>query len=143
LIDRLGDLAAHVERQLVALVAGPSLAASEAVTAHLARMRAELGEDSASPLERLLITRLALCWLACHAAEIDRGELLRGGASELLKAADKRVDRAHSRLLAATKALATVRKMLGPATPRLTLLCTPTEHGTPDSVHQPIPAVAG
>jgi hypothetical protein len=76
LIDRLGDLAAHVERSLVSLVAGPSRAASGAVVAHLAKMRKELGEDASTPLEKLLIKRVALCWLAVHAAEIDRGELL-------------------------------------------------------------------
>ena len=142
LIDRLGDLAAHVERSLVALVAGPSLTASEAVTAHLAKMRKELGEDSASPLEKLLIKRLGLCWLACHAAEIDRGERLREGASELLKAADKRVDRAHGRLLSATKALATVRKLLGPTLPRLALLGAPADNETPDGT-RPAILVAG
>src|SRR3954453_4817474 len=35
LIDKLGDLAAHAEMALVSLVAGPSLAGSEAVAAHL------------------------------------------------------------------------------------------------------------
>jgi len=140
LIDRLGDLAAHVEQSLVSLVAGPSLVASEAVTAHLAKMRQELGEESASPLEKLLIKRLALCWLACHAAEINRGELLRGGPSELLKAADKRVDRAHARLLSATKSLAIVRKLLGPPIPRLNLLSVSTNGRTPDGVRQALPA---
>jgi hypothetical protein len=142
LIDRLGDLAAHVERQLVSLVAGSSLTASEAITAHLAKMRRELGEAVASPLEKLLIKRVGLCWLACHVAEIDRGELLRGGAGELLKAADKRVDRAHARLLTATKALATVRRLLGSVTPKLTMLPAPSDCGAPE-VRQVLPAVAG
>ena len=56
-----------------------------------------------------MIRRVALCWLACHAAEIDRAALLSGTGGELLKAADKRVDRAHLRLITATKTLATVR----------------------------------
>jgi hypothetical protein len=72
LVERLGDLAAHVERGLVALVAGPSFVAAEAIAAHLARMRQELGDASASPLEKLLIKRLVLCWLACHAAELRK-----------------------------------------------------------------------
>ena len=114
LIERLGDLAVHVERGLVSLVAGPSLAASEAITAHLARMRLDLGEEASPPLEKLLIQRLVLCWLACHAAEIERASLLQNASSELLKAADKRVDRAHGRLMSATKTLATVRKLIAP-----------------------------
>jgi hypothetical protein len=125
LIDRLGDLAAHVERGLVALVARQSLAVSEAPTGHLEKMRNELGEETASPLEKLLIQRVVLCWLACHTAEVERAELLQGGTSELLKAADKRVDRAHARFLSATKALASVRKLLAPSVPKVALLTVP------------------
>lgn len=142
LIDLLGDLAAFAERTLIAHVAAPSLAAAEAATLHLAKMRKELGMDSAPPLERLLITRVVLCWLACHAAEIDRGDLLKNGASELLKAADKRVDRAHARLLSATKTLAIVRKLSGPALPRLALLGAPVNHETPVGVYR-LPVAAG
>jgi hypothetical protein len=45
----------------LALVSGPSLAASESTAAHLAKMRRELGEGSDDPLEGLLIRRLVLC----------------------------------------------------------------------------------
>jgi hypothetical protein len=115
LIDLLGDMAAHVERGLIALAAGSSLVGSEAVPLHLAKMRAELGEDAASPLERLLIRRVVLCWLATHQADIERATLLQGNTSEAVRtAADKRVDRAHARFLSATKTLATVRKLLKP-----------------------------
>jgi hypothetical protein len=115
LIDRLGDLAGHVERGLVALAAGPSLAASEAITAHLAKLRAELGEAAASPLEKLLVRRVVLCWLACHQAEVERVGLLQGNAPEALRAAaDRRVDWTHARLLASAKALATVRRLVRP-----------------------------
>ncbi len=141
LIDRLGDLAAVAERSLIAHVAAPSLAAAEAATLHLAKMRTELGMDSAPPLEKLLITRVALCWLACHAAEIDRGDLLKSGAGELLKAADKRVDRAHARLLSATKTLAIVRKLSTPALPRLALLRVP-DCDPQNGTRRPLPAVA-
>ena len=142
LVDRLGDLALHVERGLVALVAGPSLVAAEAVTAHLAQMRADLGEGAAAPLERLLIRRLVLCWLACHAAEVERGELLRGGTGEPLRAADRRVDRAHGRLLTATKALATVRKLIAPPVPAFSLRVAP-DHMLTTGAGVPRPAVAG
>jgi hypothetical protein len=89
----------------------------------------------------MLLERVALCGLAVHAAEIDRGERLREGASELLRAADKRVDRAHGRLLSASKALATVRKLLGPALPSLNLLGAPADNETPDGTRQALPAV--
>jgi hypothetical protein len=115
LVDRLGDLAGHVERGLVALAAGPSLAGAEAVAAHLAKMRADLRDDAASPLEELLVRRVVLCWLACHQAEVERVGLLKVRTAEVLRsAADRRVDRAQARLLASAKSLATVRRLLRP-----------------------------
>jgi hypothetical protein len=88
----------------------------------------------------MLLERVALCGLAVHAAEIDRGERLREGACELLRATDKRVDRAHGRLLSASKALATVRKLLGPALPRLNPLGAPARPGAPAGTCHPLPA---
>jgi hypothetical protein len=104
-------------------------------------MRTDLGEGAATPLERLLIKRVGLCWLALHSAEIERGERLRGGPPDLLKAADQRVSRAHARLLTATKALATVRRLLGPAVPRPDLL--PAHDETPNTTRRALPAAAG
>lgn len=48
---------------LIARVTGSSLVASEAITAHLAKMRLDLKEDEASPLEKLLIRRW--CCVGC------------------------------------------------------------------------------
>jgi hypothetical protein len=78
-------------------------------------MREELGEAAAPPLERLLVRRVVLCWLACHQAEVERVGLLQGQASEVLRAAaERRVDRAHARLLASAKTLATVHRLVRP-----------------------------
>jgi hypothetical protein len=106
-----------------------------------------LGVETASPLEKLLIQRVVLCWLACHAAEVERAERLQSGTSELLKAADKRVDRAHTRFLSATKALASVRKLLAPSVPKVALLTVPSILPVPAD-HGPIgtwqtPVLAG
>jgi hypothetical protein len=141
LINRLGNLAAHVQQGLIALVAKSSLVASEAVSAHLAKMREELGEEWASPLEKLLIQRLVLCWLACHAAEVERIELLQNGAPELLRAADKRVDRAHARLMSAIKTLATVRKLITTSPPTFGLLAAP-DYKTVTKTRRSLPALA-
>ena len=93
----------------------PGLAGAEAVAAHLAKMREELGEAAAPPLERLLVRRVVLCWLACLQAEVERVGLLQGNAAEVLRAAaDRRVYRAHVRLLASAKSLATVHRLVRP-----------------------------
>ena len=132
LIDLLGDLAGHAEHGLVALAAGPSLAGCEAVAAHLAKMREELGEAAAPPLEKLLVRRVVLCWLACHQAEVERVGLLQGNAAEVLRAAaDRWVDRSHARLLASAKALATVRRLVRPGLSAVELAMVPVPDSRP------------
>ena len=74
LAARLGDLAAHAEQALLALAAGDNLAAREAVARQAARLRGELLGAGSSPLERLLVERVALCWLStCQADDKKRG----------------------------------------------------------------------
>ena len=115
LTAELGDLAALAEGGLIQLAAGPSLVSREAIAAHVAALRADLGEAGASPLERLLIRRVALSWLSLHVGEIARVEKrLARVAEPSLAAAEKRVDRAHARFVSAARALATVRKLVRP-----------------------------
>src|SRR5262249_46338127 len=64
LAERLGDLAAHAEQALLSLAVGDNLAAREAVAKQVAELRQELLGAGASPLEGLLVERVALCWLA-------------------------------------------------------------------------------
>jgi hypothetical protein len=113
LAERLVRLALRAEEAVIELVAGSSLAAREAVALHAGRLRDELGEAAASPLEKLLIQRLVVSWIACHAAEAERADRLQRPSPEAGRAAAERwLDRAHARFLAAAKALATVRKLL-------------------------------
>src|SRR5207247_1024900 len=107
LIGRLGDLSRHAQDGLVALAAGSSLAAAEAIREHVAALRRDLGEGEGTTLEQLLVGRVALCWLSVHAAEVSRVEKLAGGAPEpSRRAAELRVDRAHARFLSAARTLA-------------------------------------
>src|SRR3954447_26716302 len=59
----LGDLAAHVERAWVGEVAGANPALAEVLTRKVAALKRELGGPAPSPLERLLVDRIAACWL--------------------------------------------------------------------------------
>src|SRR5262249_20314681 len=63
LVARIGDLAAHAEQALLALAAGDNLAAREAIARQVTKLRAEMLGAGASRLERLLVERVALCWL--------------------------------------------------------------------------------
>jgi hypothetical protein len=138
LAERLGDLAALAERAVVHLAAGPGLAFREAITRHAAELREELGEAAASPLERLLIRRLVVSWIACNEAEFDRAERLQRPSPEAARAAaEARVDRAHARFLGAAKALATVRKLLArPGLSPVELALKPVSEAPPAAVNR-------
>ena len=99
----------------------------EAMARQAAKLRTELLCAGASPLERLLVERVALCWLAACAAEIEAAHLLRtlAGSAPAVAAATKRLGQAQQRLLAAIKVLALVRKLVRPSPSPLDLLAGP------------------
>lgn len=108
-----GPVEGH-RRALVRRLSDGSPARRDAVNKTIDTWRAELLGPDPSPLERLLVDRILVCWLQVQAA--DRDCL----AAEKLpaKQADYRQrtrDRAHRRLLSAVKTLATVRKLALPA----------------------------
>ena len=73
-----GDLARHAEESLLTLATGNDLFGKEAVRKKLAEIKAELGGAEPPPLEKLLVERIAVCWLAVYFAEADAA----GGAEE-------------------------------------------------------------
>ncbi len=112
-VDLLGNLARRVERGLVDTVSGGNLAVREGLTKKLAEMRADLNGPEPTPLERQLVDRVVVCWLAVHDAEL-RAAVLATIAPNQVDAWQKRIDAAHKRHLSAVKALATVRKLAVP-----------------------------
>jgi hypothetical protein len=110
-----GDMAAHVESSLLMLVGGNDLFARETTRKKAAAIKAELADEHAPPLEKLLAERIGLCWIALHAAELD---VIAARDHRLPTAGDqarKRLDSAQRRYLAAIKQQAVVRKLLRPA----------------------------
>jgi hypothetical protein len=113
--EQAGDLARHAEQALLELVAGRSLFAREAVERKLAGLKAELAGPGATPLERLLVDRVGLCWLQVHSLDLEAAALPRQlAAGPPGVNAQRRLDSAQRRYLQAVKALATVRKLLTP-----------------------------
>ena len=91
------------------LVAGyRCLAIREAFRRTLDRLRAELSGPAPSPLERLLVERIATCYLSCYRAEMEYEAESGLGAGDYCR---KRLDSAHKRLLSSIKCLAMVRKL--------------------------------
>jgi hypothetical protein len=82
-------------------------------------MKDELGYQLASPLERLLVEQVVLCWLHLHAVELEYTHLI--GASSLSPDAghwERRLSSAQARYLRACETLARIRK-LARSTPAL------------------------
>jgi hypothetical protein len=108
-----GTLAVAIERALVAECAGDNALTREAVHAKLAALRAELAGSEASPLEKLLVERVVLCWLQVHHTDA----CFVNGKEATIPQADRcqrQQGRVQARYLVALKALVTVRRLLRP-----------------------------
>ncbi len=92
------------------------LAAREATRRQLDRLRAELAGENPTPLERLLVERVALCWLASmHTDAVLAQQTAAGCSAAVAEYHQRRAEGAQRRFLAAAKMLATVRRLGLPA----------------------------
>jgi hypothetical protein len=116
--QQVGDLAQHAELTMLNLVAGNDLFAREAIQRKVAELKAEWTNPSPAPLEKLLVDRVAVCWLQLHYLDVDAFQTLAQdpGKTPASVYAQRRLDSAQRRYLQAIRALATVRKLL-PAVP--------------------------
>jgi hypothetical protein len=110
---RYGDLAAQARASWVRLVAGTNALMEEALSRQLDEREAELGAGTASPLEKLLLSRVVSCWLQVEYADAGHAQL-KGVGPAVQEAALRHQESAQRRLLAAAKQLAVVRKLLRP-----------------------------
>jgi hypothetical protein len=127
LVAVMGDLVRHAEDALLTLAGGRALTVKEAIRRQVGELRARLSATAASELEKVLIDRVCLSWMAAYYGDLDlANHLIEGsGAGPAAQAAQKRLDRAHNRLLAAVKALATVQTLIRPALSPLDVLNRP------------------
>lgn len=111
--ETLSGLAYNAES---AILANVPAGAAELFRAQARSLRKELaGEGAGSALERMLIRRISLDYLATLQAERARG--LAPGEQRSLDLArfyDQQSDRAHRRFLASVESLARVRKLIIP-----------------------------
>jgi hypothetical protein len=118
-----GDLYARAVNAWVQLLGGSNLMTRECVVRKVVELRQALTEDPGSRLEELLVQQLALGWLQTNWANaMYAKQAQQAPAVEALEYADKRMDGAQRRFLAAAKQLAVVRKLLKPAPSALDLL---------------------
>ncbi len=108
-----GNLASVTETTLIEAAAGKNLLLRESLYRKMKIVRAELAGTNPTPLETLLVERIALCWLTLHNEEARHAQS--SGLS--LRQADcwqRRIDSGHKRYLSAIRTLATVRKLAIP-----------------------------
>jgi hypothetical protein len=114
-VDRLGgDLARQAEYSLIRAAAGKDAALREALERKLELLRADLAGPAPTPLERLLVERVAACWLQLHYAETLIAQQAQNFSLVQAEHYDRMRDSAHKRYLSAIKALALVRKLAVP-----------------------------
>lgn len=129
LLAEFGDLARVAEDFLVGVLAGDNLLRAEAASRYPRDRRAALFAECESEVERVVAERVVLCETEVRVAVAQAAKLAWSEGSRVSAAADKRVDQAHARLLAATRALADVRRALRPARSPLDLLTGGTPEG--------------
>jgi hypothetical protein len=121
-----GNLAIQAEAALVKLAALPNLVMAESLARKLHHLKKELGGDSPSPLERLLVERVTATWLEVNYFSGLIPQVVSAGEARA-KLVQRHLDAAHRRHETAMKTLATVRKLLRPAPSPLQLLKMPVE----------------
>src|SRR5262249_26264291 len=107
-------LGREAEEAWVRLSAGGDPARAEAARRELASARAEAAGPGSAPLERLLADAVGLTRLPAGHADAAAGGGGRGLPPAQAKALGRRQDRAQRRHAQAARALALVRKLLGP-----------------------------
>jgi hypothetical protein len=113
LIGHYDDLARRAQQAWLELF-GKDLLAREGTARQLDALRQDLAKSRASPLERLVIQRIAACWL--QTVYFDAREAV-GQDLESREMAEfrlKRQSQAHQQLLSAIRSLADLRKVAPP-----------------------------
>jgi hypothetical protein len=109
-----GDLARIVETAWLKRMGGKDELFKESVSRHLRALRKELRGPTPSPLERLLVDRIGVCWLALHYAEAIYAQTVGDLTLKQGEHYQDRIDRSQKRYLAAIKALAQIRRLQVP-----------------------------
>lgn len=116
---RLNDVAHQAQHSLINSLEGTDEIFKAMCARRMQHIRRDLGGDNPTPLERMLIERIAVCWLHVHIVEMTVAQRSATMTLPVAEYQQKRLDKAHKRHLSAIKALAQVRRMALPAPPVL------------------------
>ena len=115
--EAVGDLGRIARDTWIEAAANSNVLVREGIQQTADRLRRDLLREGDSQLERVLVDRIVACWLQVSYADWQHGMTLKKASYSYRDGEydQNRMDRAHRRLLQATKALATVRRLLVPA----------------------------
>jgi hypothetical protein len=109
--QRSGDLAAQAQAAWLRLISGPDLLLRESVQRKLEEIKTELAGTDPSPLEKLLVERVAATWLQGHYFDAVYAAV-KVNSSDQHRAIVARQHGAQRLFLQSVKMLVTVRKLL-------------------------------
>jgi hypothetical protein len=111
-IARIGELSQYVKAGIITeVLKSASHITQVAIGEHLKAMATDLGYETASPLERLLIDNITLTWLRYHVIEWGYNQVQQESSARAERW-DRRLSMAHRRYLRSIEALARVRRLL-------------------------------
>jgi hypothetical protein len=114
--DYVEDLAKTTRQSLVKRAGGEkNLLIQEVYERKLTAMAQELAGPTPSPLERLLVERIVLCWLHLYYAEAIYVQNMQDLTLRQAEFHQQRITKAHNRYLSAIRTLAQVRRLGVPA----------------------------
>jgi hypothetical protein len=109
-------LAHQVEKAWTNALSGPDLMSKAIIAREVEGLRSQLLGTYPTPLEKLLVDRICICWLAIQHAELHSAKRFNERAVVLTASEEHRLDKVHHRFLSAIRELARVRKLLQPTT---------------------------
>ena len=109
-------LAHQVEKAWTNALSGQDLMSKEIIAREVEGLRSQLLGPQPTPLEKLLVDRICVCWLAIQHSELHAAKRFNERAVVLTQSEEHRLDKVHHRFLSAIRELARVRKLLQPTT---------------------------
>lgn len=109
--DSFADMVTATEEAQIKAIAGDNLIFAESLKRQVARLKAELGGPACTPMERLIVDRIAVCWLQTNYADAIYAQGQKDLSIRQGEYYQRRQDRAQRRFLSAIKSLAYVRKL--------------------------------
>jgi hypothetical protein len=109
-------LAHQVEKAWTNALSGADLMSKEIIAREVEGLRSQLLGLHPTPLEKLLVDRICICWLAVQHTELHAARRFNERAVVLTQSEEHRLDKVHHRFLSAIRELARVRKLLQPTT---------------------------